>query len=104
MHIFCLLFIISGEDIPESCQGIYASDPDAFCVFRELFDPIIRDTHGLTGSDVEQPDLEFGDPKHSDLDLKEYDVKSLIISTRVRVARNIDGFPFSTFIDNDVNI
>ena len=53
---------------------------------------------------MQQPDLDFGDPKHSDLDLKEYDVKSQIISTRVRVARNIEGFPFSTFINNDVNI
>lgn len=84
--------IRSGILNPDSDIGIYAGDAESYETFSELFDPIIADYHALTQGKHHKSDLACSalpslDPEN------EY-----IISTRIRVARNLDEFPFTTFI------
>jgi len=84
--------IQSGVDNLDSGIGVYASDGDAYTVFAPLLNPIIVDYHKLeTLDDFKHPkqNFKFDDALPADLDPE----NEFIISTRVRVARNIDGYP-----------
>lgn len=89
--------IRSGLENPDSSIGIYAGDAQAYALFRDIFEPVIREYHGmdrkldhgrvgefraeaLTGLANPDPDGEF------------------IRSSRVRVARNLSGFAFPPHI------
>ncbi len=89
--------INSGVKNPDSSIGVYAGDKESYEVFDLLFDPIIKEYHG------------FGkDEKHtSDFDAKKLDMDNpdpkgeFILSTRIRVGRNLDGFPLGTIISKE---
>lgn len=72
--------------------GIYAPDPDAYTVFSPILDKVIEDYHGGFKATDKQPAPEFGDISTlTDLDpTNEY-----IISTRVRCARTLAGYPMN---------
>ncbi|OWF37579.1 Taurocyamine kinase [Mizuhopecten yessoensis] len=83
--------INSGCKNMHSGVGLYACDPEAYEVFKELFDPLIMDYHKITK--VEHPTPDFGDMDKlgfDDLD----PAGEFIVSTRVRVGRSHAGFPF----------
>ncbi len=81
----------SGIENPDSNIGAYAGDEDCYHKFSPLFDRIIEDYHGHRPQDIhtsnlnaeELPLLEDPDPE-----------RRSIVSTRIRVARNVHGFPF----------
>ncbi len=81
--------IRSGRENPDSHIGIYAGDAQTYTLFKEIFDPVIRTYHQITGPirhvsclyPLNLPDL---DPHNR-----------LIVSTRIRVARNLCGHAFS---------
>lgn len=83
--------IRSGCLNTDSGVGIYASDPDAYEVFGEILNEVIKDYHKVDSLNHPSPDfgciekLGFGDLDPS----SEY-----IISTRVRVGRSHDSFGF----------
>ena len=84
--------IMSGLHNHDSSMGIYAADPESYIVFEDIFDPIIKDYHKVDGKIV-HPNTKWGDlrsignfNKHS----------SNVISTRIRIARSIKGFPFNS--------
>eukprot|EP01083_Nonionella_stella_P159741 521491_1 len=84
--------IRSGIDNPDSGIGVYASDSDAYVAFADLLNPIIIDYHKLDTLDGFQhpkQNFEFDDAFPSDLDPE----NQFILSTRIRVARNIEGYP-----------
>jgi len=84
--------IKSGIDNLDSGIGVYASDGDAYTVFAELLNPIIQDYHKLDSlDDFKHPkqNFTFDDAFPADLDPE----GKFIVSTRVRVARNIKGYP-----------
>eukprot|EP01083_Nonionella_stella_P242851 846766_1 len=84
--------IQSGIDNLDSGTGIYASDSDAYVVFSDLFNPIIMDYHkldSLDGFKHPKQNFVFNDSFPADLDPD----GKFIISTRVRVARNVNGYP-----------
>jgi len=87
--------IRSGIINPDSDIGIYAGDAESYETFSELFNPIINDYHTFTQGKHHTRDLACSDLPALDPENK------YIISTRIRVARNIDGFPFTTFISAD---
>ncbi len=87
--------IHSGIINQDSDIGIYAGDVESYKIFSELFDLIIADYHSFTKQKSQDSDLSFSDLPPIDYE-NEY-----IISTRIRVARNIDGFPFTTFMSGD---
>lgn len=79
-------------DNQDSGVGIYAGDEDSYKVFAPIFDPIIDTYHG---------GYKPGDKHQSDMDsthLKkpaESKVDDYVISTRIRVGRNISGYGLS---------
>ncbi|KAK7575647.1 hypothetical protein V9T40_011933 [Parthenolecanium corni] len=84
--------IQSGIQNLDSGVGVYAADPEAYAVFADLFDPIIEDYHAGFKKNDRHPPSHFGDAK----DFGTLDPEGkLIISTRIRVGRSIDGYPFN---------
>ena len=87
----------SGLENPDSSIGAYASDEDAYHTFSPLFDPIILSYHNLS-SGFKHPPLDFGNPK----ELKDLDPQNkYIISTRVRCARSLKGFPLNSLLTKE---
>ncbi|EDV95800.1 GH15573 [Drosophila grimshawi] len=84
--------IRSGLCRHESGVGIYAPDPGAYKTFAEIFDPIIESYHtGFKHTD-KHPATCFG--YGSDFPNLDPEQK-FIVSTRVRCARSVEGFPFN---------
>ncbi len=86
--------INSGVKNPDSSIGVYAGDIESYEVFDLLFDPIIEEYHGFKKSDSHKSDfdpqkLEFENPDREG---------DFILSTRVRVGRNLKGYPLGTII------
>lgn len=78
--------------------GIYAGDKDSYEMFKDVFDPIILEYHGL--------DAGF---KHtSDMDVEKIngniDPNAKVHSTRIRVGRSIDGFGLSPGITKEQRV
>lgn len=81
--------IRSGRDNPDSHIGIYAGDAQTYTLFKEILNPVIRTYHQITGPIRHESRL---DP----LDLPDLDPNNrLIVSTRIRVARNLSCHAFS---------
>ena len=87
------MWLLTGSVNPDSAVGLYATDADAYNVFQDLFNPIIRDIHHVAGDTLQftQPDTDFGDLGHPGLGNIDLEGK-YILSTRVRLARNLEGF------------
>ncbi len=92
--------IASGIANPDSSLGIYAGDPESYSLFQEIFNPIILDYHhpdkGLKNNPRKMlnhsPDYTLQGPLNPDPG------QDYILSTRIRVARNLNGFSFTTAI------
>lgn len=91
--------IRSGCEHLKSHCGIYASDPDAYDVFSDVFYPIILDYHKV--KELKHPAPDFGDLNNlgfGDLDPS----GKMVNSTRIRVGRSHAnyGFPPTTTKDD----
>lgn len=83
----------------DSGCGIYASDPEAYDVFKEVLHPVIKDYHKV--SEVKHPKPDFGDLNNlgfGDLDPD----NEFIVSTRVRVGRSHASFGFPPVVNAEV--
>jgi len=88
--------INSGIKNPDSNIGVYAGDAESYTLFAALFDPIIRDYHGFSPTDNHQSNL-----NPDDLDAPNPDPEGdYIVSTRIRVGRNVAGFPLGPAISS----
>lgn len=86
--------INSGVVNPDSGIGVYAGDKESYTVFGLLFDPIIEEYHGFTKDDSHKSNL-----NPDDLNAPNPDPEGkYIISTRIRVGRNIDKMPLGPAI------
>lgn len=81
--------IFSGCKNADSSVGVYAGSLDSYTQFPDLFDKIIEDYHGvkfhpseagMSADKLEAPPLSEEDGK-------------MIVSTRIRVGRNVKDFP-----------
>ena len=89
--------IRSGVVNPDSGIGVYAGDKESYTVFAPLFDPIIADYHGFGKEDVHRSNL-----NPDDLDAPNPDPEgNYIISTRIRVGRNVDNMPLGPAIGRE---
>ncbi|ORC88158.1 arginine kinase, partial [Trypanosoma theileri] len=90
--------IQSGVANLDSGIGLYAPDAESYKVFAALFDPVIEEYHqGFKPSD-KQPPKDFGDLST----LVDVDPENkYVISTRVRCARNLDGYPFNPLLKKE---
>ncbi|KAK7863469.1 hypothetical protein R5R35_010505 [Gryllus longicercus] len=88
----------SGFENHDSGVGLYASDPETYSTFADLFDPVIADYHGFAATDC-HPRLDWGNPSSlSDLDPE----NKYIRSTRVRCGRSIAGYPFNPMMTKEL--
>ncbi len=89
--------INSGVENIDSGIGVYAGDKESYTIFAPLFDQIIEDYHGFTKDDSHKSNLNPNDlnAPHPDPEGK------YIISTRIRVGRNVDNMPLGPAISKE---
>ncbi len=87
--------IRSGVEQQDSSIGAYAGDEESYSLFAPLLAPIIEQYHGSAGphpmSDFDADSL----PQLSEA------AQSQIVSTRIRVGRNLAGFPLGPGISRE---
>lgn len=89
--------IHSGVQNIDSGIGVYAGDEETYGVFAALFDPIIEEYHGFSKEDQHKSNLAPDDLHAPNPDPE----GKYIISTRIRVGRNIDSMPLGPAISKE---
>ena len=89
--------INSGVQNPDSGIGAYAGDSESYTAFGEFFDPIIEEYHGFSKSDMHQSNLNPDDLIAPNPDPE----GKYIVSTRIRVGRNLDNLPLGPAISDE---
>lgn len=89
--------IKSGIENPDSGIGIYAGDAESYKVFNLLFEKIIVDYHKVNVNNKHTSDLDSSKFSGVDLDSE----REYILSTRIRVGRNMKNFPLGTIISKE---
>ena len=87
--------INTGVCYPGSFVGCHAGDLESYHVFKDFFYPVIEGYHvgyKLDGSMKHTTDM---DPEKMTSELSD-EAKQLIVSTRIRCARNLEMFPLNT--------
>jgi creatine kinase/arginine kinase len=85
----------SGVENVDSEIGVYAGDEESYALFAPLFDKVIEEYHGFSRSDVHHSNLNV-----DDLTVKELD-ENYVLSTRIRVGRNVKGMPLGAAITKE---
>lgn len=95
---FTLVEVIhSGISNPDSRIGVYAGDEESYTTFAALFDPIIKDYHAFS-----QQDMHISNLNSNDLNVDNPDPNGdYILSTRIRVGRNLAGLPLGPAISSE---
>lgn len=86
--------INSGVQNLDSGIGVYAGDKASYTVFGTLFDAIIEEYHGFTKEDAHKSNLNPDDLHAPNPDPE----GKFIVSTRIRVGRNLDTMPLGAAI------
>ena len=90
--------INTGVMYPESFVGCHAGDRESYDDFKDFFYPVIEKYHvGFSmdkGSDLAGTPSERMDPDQITIDLTD-SAKDKIVSTRIRLARNLSMFPLN---------
>lgn len=98
---FFLFFVFLALLVPQSKVGFYAADADSFNVFNDVLKYVVRCHNNRDADPNAIPRREVGGEE-----LKLYvsdECKKRIVSARCRFARNLENFPFPTFISNAVS-
>ncbi|GFR98251.1 arginine kinase [Elysia marginata] len=86
----------------DSSIGVYACDPEAYKVFSDLLEPIIKEQHKLPEKKaIHHPHADFGNLEKANLENLDPDGK-FIVSSRIRIGRSQDGFAFPPLINKEV--
>ena len=80
----------SGVKNLDSGIGVYAGSQDSYYTFNKLFDKIITDYHGHGPEDKHVSDMKSEGLTNTDFPA---DDASMILSTRIRVGRNLKDYP-----------
>ena len=90
--------VFSGVANLDSGIGLYAGSHDSYTTFNKLFDKVIKEYHGHGVDDKHKSDMStdgLTNPELAD------DEKDMIISTRIRVGRNLSDFPLGPGVTKD---
>lgn len=90
--------ILSGAQNVDSGIGVYAGSHDAYYTFSDLFDKVIEDYHKHDKNAKHVSDMDYTKlqcPPFSEEDAK------MIVSTRIRVGRNLADFPLGPGVSKD---
>jgi hypothetical protein len=82
----------------DSGIGVYAGSHDSYSTFCKLFDPIIEEYHGHKKTDKHVSNMDFSKLKCPPLPKDEAE---MIVSTRIRVGRNLADFPLGPGISKE---
>lgn len=87
----------SGMENPDSNVGVYAGNEESYLLFEPLFKPVIADYHGydITGRHKRNLNPEGIVAEKLDPEGK------YIVSTRIRVGRNLKGYAFAPAISQE---
>lgn len=90
--------IRSGLENPDGNIGVYAGDEDCYDIFSKIFDPIIQDYHDYDPSQIHPKNLDVSSLKsRPSLNVE----NERIISTRIRVGRNLKGYALPPAISKE---
>ena len=89
--------INSGVVNPDSGIGAYVGDEESYEVFAPLFDKIIEEYHGFSKNDKHKSNLNPDDLNAPNPD----SAGEYILSTRIRVGRNIKNIPLGPAISKE---
>lgn len=87
--------IRSGVEQQDSSIGTYAGDEESYSLFAALLNPIIKEYHGSAGP---HPNSDFSASSLPELSSA---AEGRIVSTRIRVGRNLSGFPLGPGISRE---
>jgi creatine kinase/arginine kinase len=90
--------ILSGCQNVDSGIGVYAGSHAAYTEFSNLFDPIIEHYHGHKPDDKHVSNMDYQQLKCPPF--TEDDAK-MILSTRIRVGRNLASVPLGPGISEE---
>jgi creatine kinase/arginine kinase len=82
--------ILSGCQNVDSGIGCYAGSHDSYGTFKQFFDKVIEDYHGHGPDATHTSNM---DPANFNAPPLPEDEAAMIVSTRIRVGRNLDGYP-----------
>ena len=86
------LCIFSGIKNVDSGVGVYAGSHDSYRTFSDLMDKVIQEYHKIKPEDNHVSDMDASKLKCPPLPPDE---AKMIVSTRIRVGRNLDGYPLA---------
>merc|ERR1711874_550439 len=78
--------------------GIYAGDQDSYEDFKDVFEPLILEYHGLEAGFAHQSDMDVNKIQGN------VDPAAPVHSCRIRVGRSIDGFGLSPGITKEQRV
>ena len=90
--------ILSGAQNVDSGIGLYAGSHEAYTSFADLFDKVIEDYHGHKKADKHVSDMDYSKLKCPPFT---GDEAEMILSTRIRVGRNLADFPLGPGITKE---
>ena len=90
--------ILSGCQNIDSGIGCYAGSHDAYTTYGDLFDQVIEEYHGH-----KKDAKHISNMDHTQLECPPFSAEdaSMIISTRIRVGRNLAEFPLGPGISKE---
>ena len=92
------LCILSGCKNIDSSVGVYAGSHDSYTAFAPIMDKVIEEYHGHKPEDKHVSDMDASKlqcPPFSE------DEAAMIVSTRIRVGRNLEGYPLAPGITKE---
>lgn len=92
------LMILSGAQNVDSGIGVYAGSHDSYYTFNKLFDKVIEEyhKHGVKDKHISNMNYkELNCPPFSDVEA------GMILSTRIRVGRNLADYPLGPGISKE---
>ena len=90
--------VFSGIKNLDSGIGLYAGSHDAYTKFSKLFDKVVEDYHGHKPADKHVSDMTSDGIKNDKFD--EADA-AMVNSTRIRVGRNLAGYPLGPGVSKE---
>ena len=82
--------IFSGVKNLDSGIGVYAGSHNAYTKFNKLFDKVIENYHGHKPEDTHTSGMDVEGIENAEFTEED---GAMVVSTRIRVGRNLDGYP-----------
>jgi len=90
--------IFSGVKNLDSGIGLYAGSHDSYTKFNKLFDAVVLDYHGHKVEDSHVSDMTSEGIENAEFSEED---AAMIKSSRIRVGRNLDGYPLGPGITKE---